>query len=262
MITIVTPAYNAEKTINELYENITLVLDEYEFNWIIVNDCSTDSTINLLETLAKKNKNITIFNLKYNMGPNYARSYGIKKSKTKYILLLDADDLIFTESLKLMINFITSNNNLDFYFCPILSIKLRRNFNSNLYRNKKDKLFLIKKPTDFIIYGFPHPSSLIIKKDFFIENNKKNNLKWGEDILLYLILSKNGTGIRWLYPISCYINEGAGRGSQLNIKYRFDLFKSLIKESLVGKKKINSIIFSFFMITRFTLSYIYKKIFS
>ncbi|HEK0773449.1 TPA: glycosyltransferase [Proteus mirabilis] len=97
MITIVTPAYNAEKTINELYENITLVLDEYEFNWIIVNDCSTDSTINLLETLAKKNKNITIFNLKYNMGPNYARSYGIKKSKTKYILLLDADDLIFTD---------------------------------------------------------------------------------------------------------------------------------------------------------------------
>nr|AXY99684.1 gt2 [Proteus vulgaris] len=262
MITIVTPAYNAENTINELYDNINLILDEYEINWIIVNDCSTDSTINLLEALAKKNKNISIFNFKYNMGPNYARSYGVEKSKTKYILLLDADDLIFTKNIKLMINFITSNNNFDFYFCPILSIKSRKNFNSNLYRDKEEKLFLIKKPTDFIIYGFPHPSSLIIKKDFFIKNNKKNNLKWGEDILLYLILSKNGIGVRWLYPISCYINEGIGRGSQLNIKYRFKLFESLIKESLIGKKKVNSIIFSIFMIFRFTLSYIYKKIFS
>jgi glycosyltransferase involved in cell wall biosynthesis len=67
---------------------------------IIVDDASTDNTIIICENFSKINKNIRIFKIKKNRGPGYCRNLGIKKSKGKYIVFLDSDDMFYYNSLK------------------------------------------------------------------------------------------------------------------------------------------------------------------
>ena len=76
---------------------------------------------------------------------------------------------------------------------------------------------------------------------------------------MYLLLSQYGNGVRWIYPVSCYINNGSGRGSKISLNSRLKLSASLFKQSL-AIKKINSLLFSLYMSFRFTLSYFYKKV--
>lgn len=61
-ITIVTPAFNCAHTINDVYENLKPLLAS-GVRWIIVNDCSTDNTKELLEYISKSEINVSVFEL-------------------------------------------------------------------------------------------------------------------------------------------------------------------------------------------------------
>lgn len=260
-ISIVTPAYNAEKIIQDLYLNLIDILSE-EIQWIIVNDCSTDETKNVITELGNKNSYIHTYHLDNNKGPQFARFYGVQKSNSSIVYLLDADDLIYKNNFLEFIDYIKSNNTYDYYFSVIHSINKRQHFSLNpAFPNDKvkEKLVEIKKPTDFIKYSFPHPSSLAINKDFFLKVYKHSNLNWGEDIYIYLLLAQNGLGCRWIKPISCYINTLDGRGSKLHLSLRIKLISQLFNESF-SKKTINSLIFSSYMSIRYIASYVYKKL--
>ena len=80
-------AYNVERTIEEVIIGI-LNLDPKPNEIIIVNDGSTDST---LEILNKYKNNITIFNISKNMGLPHARNVAIKNSKNDIVASLDSD---------------------------------------------------------------------------------------------------------------------------------------------------------------------------
>ncbi len=99
LVSIVTAYYNAEKYFEQTYHCvINQTFPWYE--WIIVNDGSTEST-EKLEQLASSDERITVYNIE-NAGPASARNYGIKKSNSEIIIPLDADDLIeetFVEAL-------------------------------------------------------------------------------------------------------------------------------------------------------------------
>ena len=260
-ISIVTPAYNAEKIIQDLYSNLINVLSE-DIEWIIVNDCSTDETKNIINLLQNKSKFIHVYHLEHNKGPQFARFHGAQKSNGNIIYLLDVDDLIYTNNFLRFIEFIKSDNRYDYYFSLIYSINDRSFFSSNpVFPNNKikEKPIEIKKPTDFIKYSFPHPSSLAINREFFLKVYKHSDLSWGEDIYIYLLLSQSGIGCRWIRPISCYINTLDGRGSKLSLSLRMKLILKLLTESF-SKKIINSLLFSFYMSIRYITSYIYKKL--
>jgi len=98
-ISVVIPCYNHGKYIEEAIHSILQqTFRNYEI--IVVNDGSNDdSTILTLEYLHKKYPEITFIN-QVNKGLANARNTGIKKSKAKYILPLDADDKIHPEMLK------------------------------------------------------------------------------------------------------------------------------------------------------------------
>ncbi|MBR1386386.1 MAG: glycosyltransferase [Bacilli bacterium] len=92
-ISIVTPYYNASKTIEETF-NCVINQTYPFFEWIIVNDGSKDLESNrVIEELAKKDSRIKYYK-KENGGPSVARDYGIEKTSndTKYVFFLDADD--------------------------------------------------------------------------------------------------------------------------------------------------------------------------
>ena len=93
-LSIIIPAYNAEKYINEcidsILKNSQKSLNQTEI--IIINDGSTDHTLKKLEKY-KEYKNIHIYTTK-NQGVSAARNYGIKLAKGNWITFIDADDKI------------------------------------------------------------------------------------------------------------------------------------------------------------------------
>lgn len=108
LVSIITPAYNAEKFIAETIES---VLNQTYQNWemIIVNDCSKDDTEKIVQSYILKDKRIRLINLENNGGVASARNVAIKNAKGRYIAFLDSDDLWIKEKLQKQIGFMRKN---------------------------------------------------------------------------------------------------------------------------------------------------------
>lgn len=93
LMSIITPFYNAGKYFEQTFNCVVNQTFEW-FEWIIVDDGSTnESDVDLLQKLAKTDSRIKVYRKK-NMGPAVARNYAVSKSNTSIIVPLDADDLI------------------------------------------------------------------------------------------------------------------------------------------------------------------------
>jgi glycosyltransferase involved in cell wall biosynthesis len=89
-------AYNAEKTINKAINSI-LNQTYKDFELIIVNDCSTDSTKSIIESYT--DNRLKLINHDVNLGAGYARDTGIKNCSGEYIQFVDSDDYLSPEYL-------------------------------------------------------------------------------------------------------------------------------------------------------------------
>ena len=89
-LSIIIPVYNEERTISKVIENVKgKKIGNIQKEIIIVDDCSTDSTKNILKKI--KDSSIKIFYHKNNMGKGAAIRTGLKNSTGGIILIQDAD---------------------------------------------------------------------------------------------------------------------------------------------------------------------------
>ena len=89
-ITALMSVYNGEEFIAETIESI-LNQTYPDFEFVIVNDGSTDRTKEIIESF--KDDRIKLFNLDGNRGVGPALNYGLSKVKNKYVVKVDADDI-------------------------------------------------------------------------------------------------------------------------------------------------------------------------
>ncbi|SFH76550.1 glycosyltransferase family 2 protein [Pisciglobus halotolerans] len=94
---IVMPAYNCENTIGKTIESILKQTFE-NFELIIVNDGSIDSTIEVVQLYSYQDSRIRYITIPNN-GPGNARNEGINIANGKYLLMIDADDAIHPKTL-------------------------------------------------------------------------------------------------------------------------------------------------------------------
>lgn len=95
LISVVLPAYNAEKYIS-LAVNSILKQEMNKFELIIINDGSTDRTIKILEEFSRLDSRILVVN-RENKGLVYSLNEGIKLAQTNIIARMDADDIAMPE---------------------------------------------------------------------------------------------------------------------------------------------------------------------
>ena len=111
-LTLAICMYNAEKYIKETLECITAQTMQ-DFHLLIVNDCSTDGSIAAVEEFfAQHPRQYEIVTLKENKGIGYARHYAERKAETKYMMFLDADDILYPTAIEKMYKKITSDKDL------------------------------------------------------------------------------------------------------------------------------------------------------
>ncbi len=103
-ISVIVPAYNAEKTIERCLSSITN--QTYQcLDLIVVNDGSTDNTKSLVDKIAKSDDRVRLINID-NGGVSHARNIGIEHAKGDYITFVDADDYIDNIMYEQLINLI------------------------------------------------------------------------------------------------------------------------------------------------------------
>jgi glycosyltransferase involved in cell wall biosynthesis len=101
MITIVTSAYNAQSTIGRAIESVQSQSFK-DWEMIIVNDCSTDNTAEIIKSYAEKDARIRIINHDINKGAGLARRTGISHIKGEYMTFLDSDDYLKPDCLEIL----------------------------------------------------------------------------------------------------------------------------------------------------------------
>lgn len=109
IVSIITPVYNSERyienTINSV-RNQTFT----EFELILVDDCSSDRSQEIIENIAKMDNRIRYILLEQNSGAAVARNTGIKAAKGRYISFLDSDDTWKVNKLERQLKFMEKNN--------------------------------------------------------------------------------------------------------------------------------------------------------
>lgn len=108
LVSIIMPAYNSEKYIREAIES---VLNQSYKNWelIVVNDASSDSTENIIKEYATQNNKIVLISFSENKGVSNARNIAISSAKGRYIAFLDSDDIWTSDKLTKQIVFMKEN---------------------------------------------------------------------------------------------------------------------------------------------------------
>ncbi|MGE4346964.1 MAG: glycosyltransferase family 2 protein [Flavobacteriaceae bacterium] len=92
LVSIITPTFNSEKYIQQTIQSVQ---NQTYQNWemIIVDDCSSDNTIQIVEEIVKQESRIILIKSDKNVGPAVSRNKGIERAKGRYMTFLDADDI-------------------------------------------------------------------------------------------------------------------------------------------------------------------------
>lgn len=116
---VIIPMYNTEKYIRQCIESL-LNQTRCNIEIVVVNDGSTDSSLEIVKVYAEKHDNINLVN-KENGGLASARIAGIKAANGKYIGWVDSDDFLEPDTYEVMLKLLEDNDadcayfNLDFY---------------------------------------------------------------------------------------------------------------------------------------------------
>lgn len=115
-LSIIVPVYNVELYLEECLESLVVQeIEKYEI--IIVNDGSTDNSLDICKKYSEKYDFITLISQK-NKGLGAARNEGIKHARGKYIGFVDSDDFVDKNMFRKMLN-VAMEDDLDLIVCAV-----------------------------------------------------------------------------------------------------------------------------------------------
>ena len=165
------PAFNASDTIGRCLDSVyELQLQPREFEVIIIDDCSTDNTVEIIEKYASGCDNLLLIRQPENHRQGAARNLGIACAKGDYVVFVDSDDEVdsgLTCALQL-----AANNNLDMVAMRYAKVgKEGKTDEDVILPYKQDKVFNgIELQTEFAFWCTA-PWAYVYRKAFLNEVN-------------------------------------------------------------------------------------------
>ena len=233
-ISFIATVFNKEKYLNSF---ICSIQQQYlnEFELIIVDDCSIDKSVEIINFFKSKDRRIKLLRNKQNMHSLYSRFKGVIFSRGKYISFVDSDDIILKEGLINSYNYI-KNNDLDMVqFNSILETKDKIWINRRCYKY----LSIIYQPILSYIYYYNNNKGIeinyylwdkLIKKKVVFKSLYYIGLKFlhkkiiiENDVVLLFSLFRNANSFQYIDELGYYSNRN-NADSVFNSAY--DLNKS------------------------------------
>ncbi|HUQ67089.1 MAG TPA: glycosyltransferase family 2 protein [Flavitalea sp.] len=109
-LTIVIPAYNEEKSLNEFLPEVIAHCEEKNYLLIVVNDGSKDKTLQVLKCFEQKTSVLKIVSHKLNRGYGGAIKSGVRAAITKFMITIDADGQHYLEDVDKLFHTIVEEN--------------------------------------------------------------------------------------------------------------------------------------------------------
>lgn len=247
VLSIIIPAFNAEKNILKTLNSIIGYTGKQIVEIIIVNDGSTDGTLDICKKIIKQNKNINIkVSLvdQENAGHGSAINYGIRKAKGKYLRVLDADDYFDTKNFFKYLEFLSKVGD-DLVISNYMEISSKQ----KVICWTEEKKNLVNQEYDKII---EHTSPALLPFSAVRTDILRNAGKFVDEKCYYddqeydfLIITLCKTVSYYTKPIYCYVvgnaDQSISEKNQIkNIKDHEKVVKWLIKkyyETEISKEK-------------------------
>lgn len=217
LVSIIMPSYNTAKYIKN---SVNSVLAQTYQNWelLIVEDCSTDNTMEVLS--AFDDKRIKVFVNERNSGAALSRNFALRQAKGRWIAFLDSDDVWHPQKLEKQIAFMEQNG----YAFTFTDYRIRLNGEWLPYINTGPDVVNKRK-----MYNYCYFSTITVMYDvnviglIQIENLRKNN-----DYAMWLKAIEKSKAYRLGECLSYYIKHSGSVSSGKKIKllvWHYALFR-------------------------------------
>ena len=162
-VSVISPIYNREKYIPNFIKIIQSQTFQY-FEIILIDDCSKDNSINLIEEYINKDERILLIKNFFNRGPFICRNIGAIFSNSKYLILPDPDDILDKNIINICFKY---SEKYDYDMIRFNIYKINENKAYNVYDQDKNRI-IIKPPelSRFMFYG----NNELFITDYYIHN--------------------------------------------------------------------------------------------
>ena len=273
MITVLTPTYNRANLLNKAYQSLTEQTDD-NFEWIVVDDGSTDKTKNIVEKFINEDKIRIRYYYKKNGGKHTALNLGINKAKGNLLIILDSDDYLDKNAVKISLKYwekYKDNKEL----CGMMFLK---KIDNPMYKNV-DFEECISNMIDFkynkkilsdmcevmridILKKYPYP---VFENERFLsevvvtgEIGKKYNMAYIPKIIYYAKYLDDGLSRNWMKlvvnnPLGARANNLLFMSKEFKFLIRlkncimFDIFSIIAHKSIYKETKMKFFAFIFYI---------------
>ncbi len=260
-ISVIMPVYNTEKYVWEAIESI---LDQSftDFEFIIIDDCSTDKSYEICREYSKKDERIRLFRNEENLKIVKTLNKAIDLSQWEFIARMDSDDIVDLTRLEKQLNYLQKYS-LDIVSSNLIFIdKIWKEIWKRKYQNKIKNIILNESP-------ICHACS-IIRKQCFEDAWKYNDFNLAEDYDLWLrffwksykfwvlddylyyyrIFDEGGKSSKLKQQLKATINVKENAIKKYNLKFNFPNYLRLYIEKFLYYFVPSKIILKLFLLLK------------
>lgn len=229
-VSIITPAFNAEKWIYETY--LSIKNQTYSnWEWLVTDDCSTDNTLSILNELSQQDSRIKVFRNVENSGAAASRNLSIENASGEFLAFLDSDDVWMPTKIEKQLDFMSSG--IDFSFTAYELIdehkdQLLKTVDSTQKGTFSYRDMLRKKAT----MGC---STVIIRRSGF-DDITMPLIRTGQDYALWLKLLRTGKDAHILSDILTQyriLPDSISRNKIKKAKLQWEIYRRIEKLNLM-----------------------------
>jgi glycosyltransferase involved in cell wall biosynthesis len=177
LISVVLPIYNSGKTALDAINSIANQTDIYDYEIIVVDDYSSDDSVDYLKRTVKTKPNVTVKYILHevNKGSGAARNTGIKEVTGTYFAFLDSDDVWLDGKIEAQVGFL--ENNPDYVMVGCLS-NMPGSFMPPFTKSKQLVTISVRHQC---FKNFFQPSTVVIRTEPFKKSVVWPNLRYGDE---------------------------------------------------------------------------------